>query len=61
MNEPNEKESKRVLIVEDEEGLLEGLEHNFRYEGFDVMTAKNGVEGLKLALKQKPDVVVLSM
>ena len=61
MNEPNEKDSKRVLIVEDEEGLLEGLEHNFRYEGYDVMTAKNGVEGLKLALKQKPDVVVLDI
>jgi DNA-binding response OmpR family regulator len=61
MNEPNEKETKRVLIVEDEEALLEGLEHNFRYEGFDVMTAKNGVEGLKLALKQKPDVVVLDI
>ena len=61
MNEPNEKESKRVLIVEDEEGILEGLEHNFRYEGFDVLTAKNGVEGLKLALKQKPDVVVLDI
>jgi len=58
----NEKDdSKRVLIVEDEEGLLEGLEHNFRYEGYDVMTAKNGTEGLKMALKQKPDVVVLDI
>jgi len=51
----------RVLIVEDEEGLLEGLEHNFKYEGYDVMTATNGQEGLKLALKQKPDVVVLDI
>ena len=51
----------RVLIVEDEEGLLEGLEHNFKYEGFDVMTATNGQEGLKLALKQKPDIVVLDI
>ena len=52
---------KRVLIVEDEEGLLDGLAHNFRYEGYDVLTAKNGPEGLKLALKQKPDVVVLDI
>jgi two-component system alkaline phosphatase synthesis response regulator PhoP len=51
----------RVLIVEDEEGLLEGLEHNFKYEGYEVMTATNGQEGLKLALKQKPDVVVLDI
>ena len=52
---------KRVLIIEDEEGLLEGLAHNFRFEGYEVMTAKNGHEGLKLALKQKPDVVLLDI
>jgi DNA-binding response OmpR family regulator len=53
--------SKRVLIVEDEEGLLEGLAHNFRYEGYEVLTAKNGQEGLRMALKQKPDVVLLDI
>ena len=52
---------KRVLIVEDEEGLLEGLAHNFKFEGYDVLTAKNGSEGLKMALKQKPDVVILDI
>ena len=56
-----EKTMKRVLIVEDEEGLLDGLAHNFRYEGYEVLTAKNGQEGLKLALKQKPDVVLLDI
>ena len=53
--------AKRVLIVEDEEGLLEGLAHNFKYEGYEVMTAKTGPEGLKMALKQKPDVVILDI
>jgi DNA-binding response OmpR family regulator len=53
--------ASRVLIVEDEEGLLDGLAHNFRFEGYEVLTAKNGAEGLKLALKQKPDVVVLDI
>jgi len=52
---------KRVLIVEDEEGLLDGLAHNFRFEGYEVLTARNGTEGLKLALKQKPDAVVLDI
>jgi two-component system alkaline phosphatase synthesis response regulator PhoP len=60
MNEQT-NDKKRVLIVEDEEGLLEGLEHNFKYEGYEVLTAKNGTEGLKMALKQKPDVVVLDI
>jgi two-component system, OmpR family, alkaline phosphatase synthesis response regulator PhoP len=53
--------TKRVLIVEDEEGLLDGLAHNFKFEGYEVLTAKNGTEGLKMALKQKPDVVVLDI
>ena len=61
MNEQKDKEAKRVLIVEDEEALLEGLEHNFKHEGYDVMIARNGADGLKLALKQKPDVVVLDI
>jgi len=52
---------KRVLIVEDEEGLLDGLAHNFRFEGYEVLTARNGTEGLKMALKQKPDVVLLDI
>ncbi len=52
---------KRVLIVEDEEGLLEGLSHNFKFEGYEVMTAKTGTEGLKIALKQKPDVILLDI
>ncbi len=51
----------RVLIVEDEEGLLEGLAHNFSYEGYEVITAKTGEQGLKAALKQKPDVIVLDI
>ncbi|NOT33288.1 MAG: response regulator transcription factor [Candidatus Eisenbacteria bacterium] len=51
----------KVLIVEDEEGLLEGLEHNFKFEGYEVLTARNGHEGLKLALKQEPDLVVLDI
>jgi DNA-binding response OmpR family regulator len=52
---------KRILIVEDEEGMLDGLAHNFRYEGYDVLTAKNGQEGLRMALKQKPDAVLLDI
>jgi DNA-binding response OmpR family regulator len=52
---------KRVLVIEDEEGLLELLEHNFKFEGYEVLTAKTGTEGLKLALKQQPDCVVLDI
>lgn len=52
---------KKILIVEDEADLLDGLAHNFRYEGYEVLTAKNGQEGLRMALKQKPDAVLLDV
>ena len=58
---PKGNPMKRVLIVEDEESMLEGLAHNFRFEGYEVMTARTGTEGLKLALKQKPDVILLDI
>src|SRR5262249_28361687 len=58
---PGDGRMKKILIVEDEEGMLDGLAHNFRYEGYDVVTAKNGQEGLRIALKQKPDAVLLDI
>ncbi len=51
----------KVLIVEDEEALLEGLVHNFQYEGYEVIAAKTGEQGLKAAYKQKPDLIVLDI
>ena len=51
----------KILIVEDEPGLLEGLQHNFQFEGYEVVTAANGKDGLRAALKDKPDLIVLDL
>lgn len=51
----------KILIVEDDPSILYGLKHNLSYEGFDVMTARDGEEGLKLALERTPDVVILDV
>jgi len=51
----------KVLIVEDEPGLVEGLAHNFQFEGYEVATAQDGREGLKLALRDRPDLIVLDL
>jgi two-component system alkaline phosphatase synthesis response regulator PhoP len=52
---------KKILIVEDEESLLETLANNFRYDDYEVLTAKNGQEGLRMAIKQRPDAVLLDV
>jgi two-component system response regulator AdeR len=53
--------TKRVLIVEDDEILREIYETKFEMEGFDVATARDGVEGLQLAGSTEPDIILLDM
>ena len=48
----------RVLVIEDEPAILELLRVNFEMEGFDVITATDGDEGLARAQSESPDVVV---
>lgn len=51
----------KVLVVEDEETLLFTLAHNLRREGYTVLTAARGDDGLKLAREQQPDLIVLDV
>ena len=43
VNSPNGK--TRILIVEDEPAMVQGLRDNFEYEGYEVISAGDGVEG----------------
>jgi DNA-binding response OmpR family regulator len=51
----------RILIVEDEPAMVAGLRDNFEYEGYEVISADNGVTGLERALADDPDLVVLDV
>ncbi len=48
-----------ILLVEDEEALLTVLRYNLEREGFEVMTATNGEEGLMLLDERRPDIMLL--
>ncbi len=50
-----------ILIVEDEVSMLETLKDKFIDEGFRTIEAQNGEEGLDLALKEKPDIILLDL
>ncbi len=54
-------ENKTILLVDDEEDILEFLSYNLRKEGFHILTANNGKEGLLIAKKQKPDIILLDV
>lgn len=51
----------KVLVVEDEETLLFTLAHNLKREGYQVLTASRGDDGLKIARDQQPDLIVLDV
>jgi len=51
----------RILIVEDEPAMVAGLRDNFEYEGYEVISASDGVEGLEKAINDQPDLVVLDV
>lgn len=53
--------NEKIVIVEDEAALLESLTYTLRQEGYDVHAAKNGEEGLSLARKINPHLVLLDI
>jgi DNA-binding response OmpR family regulator len=50
-----------VLIVEDNSTMLRGLKDNFEMKGYRVKTARDGEEGLKAAIKEEPDLIILDI
>src|SRR5258708_175859 len=59
--EPGAGKKNRILIVEDEPAMVAGLRDNFEYEGYEVISAADGAEGLARALADNPDLVVLDV
>jgi len=51
----------KILIVEDQEDLLKGLEINLSKEGYQVLKATRGDVAVGLALKENPDLIILDV
>jgi len=49
----------KIAIIEDDENLRFLVTHRLESEGYQVVQASNGIEGEKLILEQKPDIVLL--
>jgi len=52
---------KKILVVEDEMSLRNALRDKLGLEGFIVLEAKNGEEGLDVALRDHPDLILLDI
>lgn len=55
------RNTAKILVVEDEPNMVAGLRDNFEFEGYEVITASDGIEGLERALAESPDLVVLDV
>ncbi|HMN89908.1 MAG TPA: response regulator transcription factor [Saprospiraceae bacterium] len=51
----------KILIVDDEPDILEFLRYNLAKEGFDVFTASDGEEGIKVAEREHPRLIILDI
>ena len=54
-------ENVKILVVDDEPDILEFLRYNLVKEGYEVFTASNGEEGLSIAEREKPHLIVLDI
>lgn len=56
-----EKSDIKILLVDDEPDILEIVGYNLSNEGYQIITASNGLEGVKKANKEKPQLIILDV
>lgn len=54
-------DKQTILVVDDEQDLLDLIEYNLKKEGFDVLKAEDGEEGIEVAREHKPSLVLLDI
>lgn len=61
INSIADKMTKKIMVVDDEENLLELVKTIFEKEGFEVISASNGKECLEKLKEVKPDLILMDM
>ena len=54
-------DKQTILVVDDEQDLLDLIEYNLKKEGFDVLTAEDGQEGIRMARVHSPALILLDI
>jgi two-component system alkaline phosphatase synthesis response regulator PhoP len=54
-------DKQTILVVDDEQDLLDLIEYNLKKEGFDVLKAEDGQEGIEVAREHSPDLILLDI
>ncbi len=57
----DEKSKKRILLVDDDPEIIETMRYALGSKGYDVLVARDGNQGLALAEREDPDLLILDM
>ncbi|MCA9142805.1 MAG: response regulator [Planctomycetales bacterium] len=60
-SESQETKQKRILVVDDDYEIIDALRYALEAKGFEVMIARDGNQGLAMAEREVPDLVILDM
>ncbi|MDG2385356.1 MAG: response regulator transcription factor [Pirellulaceae bacterium] len=58
---PNETTKKRILLVDDDADIIEALKFALSAQGYEILVARDGNQGLATAEREDPDLVILDM
>lgn len=61
LNNTNKGDKKTILIVDDEKPIVDILVYNLQKEGYDTLEANDGLAAVDIALKEKPDLILLDI
>ena len=53
--------AEKILIIEDDPATQRLVDYTLRHEGYEVISASNGLEGLRKAREESPDLVILDI
>lgn len=53
--------ASKILVVDDEKSIVDIISYNLKKEGYKVITSYDGLHGLKLALSENPDLILLDI
>jgi DNA-binding response OmpR family regulator len=56
-----QSEKKRILLVDDDPEIIEALRYALESKGYEIMIARDGNQGLSMAERDDPDLVILDM
>ncbi len=60
-NGPNMEQTGKILIVDDEQDILDIISYNLKAAGYTTATAKDGLDGIRVAKAFNPDVIILDI